>query len=97
MHLCSAHICNKCAIENFKFTLINIYAPTKDRLENQIQLWRRLKVMLESNAEMQLIVGGDFNTQLNPDTDKNGGRVEYQTHYTKFIDKFNNRLLTVNI
>ena len=76
----------ECEIENFKFTLVNIYAPTKDHLEDQIQFWRRLKVMLESNAEMELIVGGDFNTQLNPDTDKKGGRIEYQTQYTKLIE-----------
>ena len=38
--------------------------------------------MLESNSEMQLIVGGDCNAQLNPDI-KRGGQIENKTHYTK--------------
>ena len=83
----------ECVIENFKFTLVNIYAPTKDHLENRIQFWRRLKVKMESNAEMQLIVGGDFNTQLNPDTDKKGGHVEYHTQYTKLEDRSQKKIM----
>ena len=48
-------------------------------------------------AEMQLIVGGDFNTQLNPDTDKKGGHIEYQTQCTKLIESSMDEYNLVNI
>ena len=76
----------ECLIENLHITMINIYAPTKDHLQDQMKFWKKLNEIMQSNTETQIIIGGDFNTQLNPNTDKKGGRIEHKTQYTKFIE-----------
>ena len=75
-----------CVIENFNLTLINVYAPTKDNLENQLAFLVELNNILETNVSKQLVIGGDFNTQLNVKLDKKGGKIETQSRYSKNLE-----------
>ena len=63
-------------IQESSFLLVNVYAPNKtpdqwsfyDKLNNYIEKY-------VANAELRLIVGGDFNVPLNPDFDCSGGNL----------------------
>ena len=52
----------------------------------------KLKEIVEKHSDKPLIIGGDFNTCLNPDLDKKGGTLEqissYQSSLLNFIDEF---------
>ena len=81
-----------CQIENNPLTIISIYAPTKDNIPLQITFLTNLTEMVEKYSDKPLIIGGDFNTYLNPDLDKKGGISEqislYQSSLLNFIDRF---------
>ena len=72
--------------------IINIYAPTKDSITLQVSFLSNLKEIVEKHSDKPLIIGGDFNTYLNPDLDKKGGTLEqtstYQSSLLNFIDEF---------
>ena len=74
-----------CIYENMHLTLVNVYAPTKDHLENQITFLEELNKLLENNASKNLIIGGDFNTQFNMNIDKKGGKKENQSRYSRYL------------
>ena len=63
------------------FNIVNVYAPTKDKVNNQAHFLEKLDHNLDL-AEAQYIIGGDFNTYLNPLLDKDGGIIEGQLKYT---------------
>ena len=56
--------------ENESYTLINVYAPTKNNLQDQLEFLNILKTLVLENDDSSLILGGDFNTYLNPFLDK---------------------------
>ena len=66
----------ECNIEKNKFLIINVYAPTKNRLDMQHEFSRNLKNLLDEYCDKALIIGGDFNTYLNTSLDKKGGKLE---------------------
>ena len=66
-------------------TLVNVYAPTKDHLENQITFLSELNKILEANTSNNLIIGGVFNTQLNIKIDKKDGKIENQSRYSRYL------------
>ena len=72
--------------------IICIYAPTKDNLTLQMSFFSKLKEIVEKHSDKPLIIGGDFNTCLNPDLDKKGGTLEqissYQSSLLNFIYEF---------
>ena len=72
----------KCVIENNPYTIINIYSPTKDNLNGQNKFLLELKEIIELHSDENLIIGGDFNTCIDPNKDKKGGKEEKQTSYT---------------
>ena len=80
-------------IENSNIILLNVYAPTKDKVQEQIILLQQLQDLLIDYQEKNLVIGGDFNTYLAPEIDKKGGRREEQSEYSKqlntFLDEFN--------
>ena len=49
--------------------LLNIYSPTKDKVDDQITFLETLRNILE-DYNGKLILGGDFNLYLNPALDK---------------------------
>ena len=75
-----------CVIESLSITFINIYAPTKDNLQLQLTFLVELNKILETNASKQIILGGDFNTQLNVNIDKKGGKFESQSLYSQNLE-----------
>ena len=81
-----------CHIENNPVAIICIYAPTKDNLTLQMSFLSKLKEIVEKHSDKPLIIGGDFNTCLNPDLDKKGGTLEqissYHSSLLNFIDEF---------
>lgn len=72
-------------IETQNIILINIYAPTKDKEKDQLDFLNTLIDTLKNYTDNNIIIGGDFNTYLDPERDKKGGRVEKATRYAKDI------------
>ena len=62
--------------------IINIYAPTKDKIQNQIDFLKNIDQNLNL-AESTCILGGDFNTYMDPKLDKKGGIIEQNTKYAE--------------
>ena len=61
-------------IEGKAYTLVNCYLPTKDKEQEQCYTLTQIVDNLLDDTNNSLIVGGDFNINLNPDIDKFGGR-----------------------
>ena len=55
----------ECKLEEKKYILVNIYAPTKDKPNEHISFLSKLREMLQNCNGNPLIIGGDFNTCLN--------------------------------
>lgn len=72
-----------CLIDGSRFILVNIYAPTKNHLRDQCQFLADLKNALEPYSGENLILGGDFNTVIDPALGKKGGRGEPESQYMK--------------
>ena len=53
--------------EGESYTIINIYAPTKKFQKRQLDV---LNTIIMENEDSSLILGGDFNTYLNPMLDR---------------------------
>ena len=51
------------------YNIVNIYAPTKDKVWEQLEFLNLLDLNLEL-AEAQFVIRGDFNTYLDPMLDK---------------------------
>ena len=59
-------------VHETKFTVINVYAPTKDKVSLQNEFLENIRVMVENNGDKNIVVEEDFNTCLNPEFDKKG-------------------------
>jgi exonuclease III len=68
-------------IDDTRFVLVNLYAPTKDKVDDQCTFLAELRTELLQYSGHNLIMGGDFNTILNGALDKNGGTVHSETNY----------------
>ena len=68
-------------------TLVNIYAPTKDKKDDQVSFLTNLVQNIDL-LENPTIIGGDFNTYLNPILDKDGGKPESQTLFASSIIQY---------
>ena len=79
-------------IEDNPLVLTNVYAPTKDNLDAQNSFLENLKYLLEEYSDKPFVIGGDFNTYLDPNLDKKGGALEqissYSSNLTNFIDEY---------
>jgi len=56
-------------INNKQLILLNVYGPNNDN----IKLFNILETFVSENVEQNIIIGGDFNTVLNPLVDKKNG------------------------
>lgn len=70
-----------CTIEGTRFVLVNVYAPTKNVVNQQCVFLNDIREMLAPYMGENLIIGGDFNTILDPTLDKRGGRLEPTSQY----------------
>ncbi|CAG2203548.1 unnamed protein product [Mytilus edulis] len=80
-------------IDNTDFVFVNYYAPTKNFENDQIEYIEKLKILLNEKLDQNLVLGGDFNTILNPSLDKMGGSkyntpVKYTSKLEDFIEEF---------
>ena len=79
-------------LNNRDTIIVNIYAPTKDNITLQNNFLVNLNKILENYNDKPMIIGGDFNTNLNDDLDKRGGigiqPSSYRDNLIKFIDEF---------
>ena len=66
----------KCSISDHIYIFVNVYAPTKDNVNKQIDFCDTISNLLENYSSESIIIGGDFNTYLNPSIDKKGGKIE---------------------
>lgn len=56
-----------------KYVIMNIYAPTKSKVEAQKLFYDNVDKILCEYTGANIIMGGDFNVCLNPEIDKCGG------------------------
>jgi len=77
-----------CTIEDQNIVFINVYAPTKDKENEQIALLNFLHELLQDYIDKNIIIGGDFNVCLDPTIDKKGGIHESMSVYSKNISEF---------
>ena len=78
-------------IDGKNFFLVNLYAPTKDHVSDQVAFLAELRTHLVDNLHSNFIFGGDFNTVLSSTMDKRGGRETpstYRTDLLNFIEEF---------
>ena len=75
----------ECNIETNRYVIVNIYAPTKDMQKKQLDFLNDLKDALDNFSDKTLIIGGDFNTCLDPYVDKKGGKLENKSLYSDHI------------
>ena len=68
------------------YLLMNVYAPTKDKEQEQISLLEKIAEILEENQDKSVIIGGDLNTYLNPDLDKQGGSTTAISNYAVLLN-----------
>ena len=87
-----------CEIEGNHVTLINVYFPTRDHAKHQLKTLDKLRILMEDFAGNEILLGGDFNTYLNPKIDKKGKRIEKsQSAYSKALNDFCEEFSLVDI
>ncbi len=74
-------------INSQNYFLLNIYAPTKDHAIEQNIFLTKITDILKENSEKNIIIGGDFNTPLNPNVDQQTGRPVTQSVYSKMLNE----------
>jgi len=77
-------------INNQELTLINVYGPNND----DTSFFEQLELHLLQNLDKNYIIGGDFNTILNPQLDKKNGK---QDTHTKCRNTINNIINSCNL
>ena len=75
-------------IDENNFILLNVYAPTKDHPKDQIDLFKRISDLLEEYTDRNIVMGGDFNTCINPTLDKHGAKLEKRSEYSQIIEDY---------
>ena len=87
----------KCEIESCIFSLINVYAPTRDHLAEQLSFIGEVSNILVNFGENNVIMGGDFNTHINIDLDKKGGVRNTYSKYTHLLENIIDEMDLVDI
>ena len=82
-------------MEENKFILLNVYAPTKDKMNHLHEL--HLHELILMYSDKNLLIGGDFNVCLNPDIDKKGDSLEKESQYCTNLLNFMNEFTLTDI
>ncbi len=56
-----------------EYTICNIYAPTRNKVNEQLVFLNNFKTIIAGLDPLSLIMGGDYNTVFDPSLDKQGG------------------------
>ena len=70
-------------LEEQNLTLVNLYAPTKDKEQEQITFINFVQNTLQTYYDANIILGGDLNSYMDPSLDKTGGKKEKISNATK--------------
>ena len=70
------------------FTIINVYAPTKDKEEKQLEFMQFISDYLVNTEIKNILIGGDLNVYLDPEMDKKGGIKTDLSKYGYAIHEF---------
>ena len=76
----------KMSVDDNVFTIVNLYAPTKDKPIEQQNFFNTITPLID-NSDINTIIGGDLNICLNT-IDKSGGRSLSQSIYASQIKNF---------
>ncbi len=66
-------ILNVLTSDKEEYTICNIYAPTRNKVKEQLTFLSNVKTVLSGLDPLSLIMGGDYNTIFDPTLDKQGG------------------------
>ena len=81
-----------CIIGKRPVVMVNVYAPTKDKVLLQNSFLESLRNLVEKYSDKPMIIGGDFNICLNSMKDKKGGTLErdstYKSNLLNFIEEY---------
>ena len=83
-----------CTLWDTQFVFCCVYAPTKDKQNEQLQFLNCLTTMLVEYEGSNIILGGDFNAYLNPSIDKKGG---FMVNNSKYTDSLKNLLCELDL
>ena len=72
-------------IDSNPFIILNIYAPTQDKTQEQNKFIENVQDILANYIDRNIVIGGDFNTYLNATLDKKGSAKQINTTYSKSI------------
>ena len=70
------------SLNDTELVIINIYGPNND----DIKLFQKLEEYLLKNNDKNILIGGDFNTVLNPLLDKRNGNSNYHSKIRKILN-----------
>ena len=69
-------------VDEKEITIVNIYGPNND----DITVFNDLLTYMNNNCEKSFIIGGDFNTVIDCNTDKKNGRQDTHTNCRKTLN-----------
>lgn len=72
-------------MEDYTFTIVNVYLSTKDKPRKQIDQINELNLMTDPYMDDNLIIAGDYNICIDPKLDKAGGKKEEQSEAAKAL------------
>ena len=78
--------------DGWKMLLCNIYAPTKDKSSEQLDFFIKVFNFIKDLEDKNIVMGGDFNTCLDPQIDKSGGEVETKSKCAQLIQDYCNEI-----
>jgi exonuclease III len=66
-------------LNKIKYSLVNIYAPTQNNQKEQIKFYNKLSTFLDKIRDTKIIMGGDYNTVLDPKLDRYRSKADRPT------------------
>ena len=84
-------------VNNMELVLVNIYAPTKDKLKEQVAFLNYVQNILVNFMDKTMIIGGDWNLYMDPKKDKLGGIVEVKSESSQLLSNLMEELGLVDI
>ena len=86
-----------CNINEQTYIFCCVYAPTKDKQNDQLNFLEEIISVLSDYKGTNLFLAGDLNTYLNPVIDKKGGTSKPNSKYTDLLLEFIEELNLVDI